>query len=218
MYYPSICFIIPTFNREEILNRCIEGLLNNIRYSGTFSILVGNDGDPLLSPEALYKTTVVEGPKRGYGANVNSLLRRAFNSGHYLFFQMDDDHILTKPLNLDFHAITLETDSTAGCIRLMGIAGHRYEARLEQMYWRLKWDAPELYMASNRPHLKHKRFHDSYGMYPENLKLGQTEEHFCHMCIDIARYRGGPDILVPLDTITESSWEHIGESWQAKGL
>lgn len=217
----NLCVIIPTYNRPEILRHCILGLQQNLRFEGQITYLVGDDSEDisrtLEATDGLRSVTVVPGPKEGFGKNVNTLLRSAESTGWELFLQLDDDHILTHPIDLTRHAEKLTLDPTVGAIRLMGIAGHNYEARLRGLYWEISWDSPELYITSNRPHLKHRRLHDVFGLYPEGLRLGHTEESFCHQCRDIAKVYGGPKVLVPLDTITEASWQHIGDSWQLHG-
>lgn len=221
MPLPNLAVIVPTYNRPDIVRTCILRLQEHLHYSGSVTYLVGDDSEvPLSAPalEGLRNVLIFNGPRNGLGANLNLLLRAALSSNFNLYLQMDDDHWLMKPLDLDPHVQHLVDDPTAGCIRLMGISGHHYTAQLKQSYWKLLWDAPELYLASMRPHLKHRRFHDVYGLYPEGLKLGQTEETFCHQCREYAHLYGGPDVLVPLDVLTESSWTHVGDSWQTKGL
>lgn len=136
---------------------------------------------------------------------------------------LDDDHWLTKPMDVTPHIKKLVEDPTAGAIRLMQVGGHKLIATLDEIYWRVRWDSPELYITSFRPTLRHRRFWEVYGMLPEGLRTGQTEESFCHRTLDIARTRimqGLPpvDVLIPLDVATESSWDHVGHSWQLEGL
>ena len=155
----------------------------------------------------------------GLGANLNMLLHKAIEDGMKLFFQMDDDHVLKVPLDLNQHVEKLLTDEDVGWIRLMNIGGHKYEATLVGIYWQIHWDSPELYIPSNRPHLKHIRFLSTFGFYPVGKTLGETEEGYCHQCKDIAKkfkYKV-PYVLVPLGVRTEDSWDHVGDSWQRKG-
>jgi hypothetical protein len=220
-------------------------LQKNLKYAGEVQLLVGDDslseeegfhlfdfkGDKqieglLLGPHEL---SVTGNPAQfGLGKNLNSLLARCQAAAIDYVIQQDDDHWLVKELDITPHVKKLMEDDTAGAIRLMGVGGHRYRATLDGRYWRIDWESAEVYIASNRPHLKKiSRFHGQYGMYPEGFKLGLTEEKFCHICIDTAKLNllhGQPtvDVLVPLDTLTESGWEHSeqhgGISWQAKGF
>jgi hypothetical protein len=137
--------------------------------------------------------------------------------------QMDDDHHLIEPLNLTPHVEKLMKDERAGWVRLMGIAGHNYRLRMDMQpfahYLIVDWDSPELYVTSNRPHIKKREFVKRYGLYPEGMKLGQTEESYCHQTKAAALKDANPlRVLVPLDVHTESAWAHVGDSWQGKGL
>lgn len=216
-----------------MLHQTIEFLRENLKYQGKVEILVGDDSPELdefladIEQEDLARY-FWHGEQYGLGRNLNSLLVKAQEMGIDYCLQQDDDHWLVKELDITPHVKKLIEDDTAGAIRLMGVGGHRYRANLDGRYWRIDWESPEVYIASNRPHLKKiSRFHGQYGMYPEGLKLGLTEESFCHICIDTARLkstRGLPtvDVLVPLDVMTESSWQHSeqhgGISWQARGF
>jgi hypothetical protein len=158
---------------------------------------------------------IVYSHNMGYGANVNTLIKLMKRAHVDIMMQMDDDHILSLPLDLDEHISTLRTMPGAGWIRLMGIGAHKYVADLREHYWFVHWDSPELYIPSNRPHIKRIDFHDHFGMYPEGLKLGHTEEAFCHQCVDLSRKPGEhPYVLVPLNSDSETAWHHVGRSWQ----
>lgn len=231
--WPEISVIIPTYNRPKILLETIVRLHNFLRYSGVITYHVGIDGEHdraaymLVNtvPEIHEHTRLYYGPNKGLGANLNALLEATASD---FLFQLDDDHHLLEPLNLDRHVRQLIENDNAGWIRLMGIGGHTYQATLHGTYWYIDWNSHgdyALYIPSMRPHLKHRRFHNFYGMYPEGKKLGETEEAFCHQCIDTFNKRkynttegDAPYVLVPLNSNSESAWAHVGESWQQKGL
>jgi glycosyltransferase involved in cell wall biosynthesis len=210
--WPTISVIIPTYNRPFVLRRVIDGLKKNLMYKGNIHYYIGVDGKikhgKMFSGDG--DITIIPGPNNGLGANLNRLIK---NAGKYLL-QLDDDHLLRQRLDLTPHVRKLKRDESAGWIRLMGVGYHDYIAALEENYWRVWWQSPELYIPSNRPHLKHRRFHKHFGLYPKSVLLGETEEIFCQRCKE---KKGGPDVLIPLDVMTESSWSHIGESWQIKG-
>lgn len=233
--WPSVIVIIPTFNRKAILTQTINLLQKNLKYSGPWRVLVGEDStDPeeYFGANLLEKSPVPISIHRhdhnlGLGANLNWLLKA--NPRNDFVLQMDDDHWLVQPLDITPHVKKLMEDETAGCIRLMGIGGHSYTATLgRDLYWRISWESAEVYIASNRPHLKSiSRFHGQYGFYPEGEKLGVTEEMFCHNCIDRAKLNliqgmRTVDVLIPLDVPTETGWQHNEHhgaiSWQARGF
>lgn len=239
MDWPNVMVGIPAYNRPDTICMTIGLLINSLKYSGNVHIVVSEDGDFQATVEAVMKerradsacfpaititgkhigtVTIVKGPQKGLGANLNHLLGIAETNGYDFIINMDDDHWLMKPLDLDPHVKHLLEDEQAGWIRFYGIGHHDYVGELRGRYWYVRWNSPSLYITSFRPHLKHIRFHKWFGKYPEGLKLGQTEESFCHQCKDIARKKGGPRVLVPL--LGDLDWEHgIGvESWQGKGM
>lgn len=217
---PSIAVIIPTFNRAIIVTRAVKALKDNLNYGGDIHYYVSVDGEDdterLLEATFGTEVYVTQGPHTGLGGNLNFLIRGVPES---FLFQMDDDHILKAPINLTPHVTEMLTYSEAAWVRLMGIGSHNYDARLRHQYWYVSWTSPELYIPSNRPHLKHKRFHEAYGLYTEGVTLAQTEERFCHQCRDIASGMiiDPPQVLVPLNSNSETAWDHVGESWQGKG-
>lgn len=165
----------------------------------------------------------------GLGANLNFLINIARKKDIYYYLQMDDDHHLLDRLPLHRHINYMIENILDGAawVRLMGIGFHDYTARLHAHYWWVSWDSiggTALYIPSNRPHLKHWSFHEFYGLYPEGLKLGETEEHWCHQCRNKAHmhfeehgdYDGIPHVLVPLnpEPDSERGWAHVGDSWQ----
>lgn len=230
--WPGVSVLIPTYNRLQVVADTVAMLAQMIDYPGTLTFWLGVDNDKESSRQVAVfvlkhcgvNVNAIEGPRRrnpaikGFlGANLNLLLRASRNDN--LLMQMDDDHHLLRRLDLKPHVERLMTDETAGWIRLMGVGFHRYCGCLDGRYWRVNWDSPELYIPSNRPHIKHRRFHEFYGVYPEGLKLGETEERFCHQCKDKAlmSLAYAPQVLVPLDTLTESGWDHVGQSFQQLG-
>lgn len=224
MDYPPLSILIVTFNRKEILRSTIAHLKEHLYYVGPIHYLIADDGSDdgtqAMLAEEFPDAELIQNWRTGMGANSNTGLHRAFELGDYVL-QIQDDMELRINLDLHPHIEKLMKDETAGYIRLWGVAGHNYEAKLEGMYWRLLWTCPDLYVASDRPHVKHKRFHDWAGFYPEGLKTAETEEAWCKQTKDVAA-NGNPtiDVMVPLNMLTETSWEHMGwhDRWRDKGL
>jgi len=223
MSLPTLNIIIPTFDRSRLVSQTITLLKENIEYSGKIQFMVGvagqDDTESLLSevhPDAI----LLKPPVSNLGNNLNHLLYSAFKYSP-IVMQMDDDHWLMEKLKVDDHVEKVIKDERVKWIRLMGVEGHGYTADLIEKYWVVKWDSSGpmcLYITSNRPHIKHVRFHENFGLYPENLKLGLTEEGFCHQCRDISvSLQDPPMVAVPL-TYDDTIWHHVGDSWQMKGL
>lgn len=230
--WPGVSVLIPTYNRLQVVADTVSLLAQMLDYPGQLTFWLGVDNDQ-ESPRQVIQhiqkqcgvnVNALDGPRRrdphskGYlGANLNMLIKASRVDN--LLMQLDDDHHLQRRLDLRPHVEVLLNDNTAGWIRLMGVGFHRYCGCLNGRYWRVNWDSPELYIPSNRPHIKHRRFHEFFGMYPEGLKLGETEEGFCHQCKNRARQTPdkAPQVLVPLDVLTESGWDHVGHSFQQQG-
>jgi GT2 family glycosyltransferase len=228
--WPTVAVLIPTFNRGELLNQNLRYLGANLKYEGSVKILVGDDSndDSLVflpeqsTVESTFPIQYWRNTERlGLGGNLNKLIEMA-GSETLLAIAMDDDHRLVKPLDITPFVKKLLEDPAAGWIRLMGTDSHKLSANLEGAFWRVSWWSSELYITSFRAHIfKLQDWSSMYGPYPVTEKIGQCEEKFAHICIDIARERinrGLPtlDVLVPLRA-PEEHWSESGHSFQLQG-
>ncbi len=203
--------------------------------------------DALAVNPDLIECTITE--RKGWGANVNAALAAA--QTEYIYFT-EDDYVLLRPLDLRPYVALMECDTWVGLVRL-GIVGHAgivatllesdisawlpgyqendsnrgYEGNGRLGYWRI---SPELsagpfgfYIYSNRPHLKHVRFHDEYGWYREGAKLADTEHAMNHAIRDVrSRYLSaghGPVGFQYQEIVCPANWvlwhfDHIGKSRQ----
>jgi glycosyltransferase involved in cell wall biosynthesis len=188
-----ISVIIPTYNRHEILVETLSGLQEHLRfyYPGDISFLISDDSPTgsedlrrnLELQEVFYDTRTIPGPGRGLGANLNHLLNSVDTD---IVLQMDDDHVLSRPLDITQYVKDLrEGRQSIGWIRLMFgeevdvsniTTYYKFSAKLQGRYWFPAAQVDELYIPSNRPHLKRVDFHssDNYGLYNETVKLGET--------------------------------------------
>lgn len=221
----ELTVLIPTYNRPDILPQTIGWLNDHLDFDGKIHILVGNDGDMNHATFGYHPKNVTElqGPRRGLGANLNMLLRAAKTD---IVLQMDDDHHLVKPLDITQYVKDLEEQrDNIGWVRLfIGTEEdlnnddpfYKFEARMVGRYWIPDPAGPELYIASNRSHLKHKRFHNVYGLYKEGVSLGETEAGFCHTYSDRQRLSevGLPWVAIPVAAPSFDTWQHVGQSWQ----
>lgn len=219
--YPPVSVLIPTYNRPETLLECVGALHRLVSYAGEWRIIIGNDGDRPIATTG--RDTALNQPTGSLGANLNRLIAATPDS---ILLQLDDDHILQSPLDITPHVERLMSDERAGWIRLWlpectcdGTYYYHFKGTMRGAYWAVDPQS-ELYGPSNRPHIKHRRFHEHFGYYPEGLKLGATEETFCHAWQERAK-EGGPDVLIPVHLGSPRQWRHgedVGvESWQSKG-
>lgn len=223
MDWPPLAILSMTYNRRDILEDTLKHINEHLWYEGPKQYFVADDGSDDGTQSMLMQfpdMTLIQNQRVGLGANSNSGLRLAMAYAP-LILQFQDDMQLKSSLDLHPHAERLLSDETCGYIRLWGVGGHRYTANLEGNYWRVWWNSDDLYIPSDRPHLKHRRFHEFFGFYPEGLKSAETEDAWCHQCKDRAGGNGKKlDVLVPQNALTESTWEHMayGSRWRDKGL
>lgn len=143
-----------------------------------------------------------------YGADAN----KAWNAAHEqvdLTFWLEDDWELVREFELKPYANLLLNNADIGMVRLgylnlgmkgstLGFEGH--------MYWKLQRDA-DSYVFTGHPSLRHRRFREAYGPYPEGLKPGETELGYAW------QYRSGtgPEIVYPADIGIYGPFGHIGQ-------
>lgn len=222
--WPPLAIVIVTYNRCATLLETIQRLHDHLYYAGPWHVIVADDGsDDGTQAELAARfphAILVQSRRAGLGANTNAGLRAAFALSPFVL-QLQDDMHLKYTFDLHPHIERLTRDETAGMIRLWGIGGHALEGRLEGEHWRVYWHSPDLYIPSDRPQLKHRRFHEHFGMYPEGLPTAATEEAWCHQCKGRAGLEGRQlDVLVPQGIETERNWEHMhwGQRWRDQGL
>lgn len=212
MTWPPLAILIVTYNRRDVLLETLRRLHEHLDYAGPHHLIIADDGSDDGTLEAVdhhYPAAMpVVSQRVGMGANTNAGLRAAFAWSDYVLQLQDDMHVLHH-FDLHPHVAKLRDDSTAGFVRLWGVGGHRYTATLDQAHWRIDWACEELYIPSDRPQLKHWRFHNHFGFYPEGLRTDQTEDAFCHQCKDRAT-PGAPAVLIPHGVDVERNFEHVG--------
>lgn len=224
MDWPHLSILVVTYNRVGTLNETLHRLKQHTYYIGPRSYIVADDGSDDGTQDMLAtnhpEVTLVQSDRKGLGANANAGLREAMYRGPVILQLQDDLHLLSH-LDLHPHVERLMNDETSGYIRLWGVGGHRYTANLEGNYWRVWWNSDDLYIPSDRPHIKHRRFHEFFGLYPEGHKAAETEDAWCHQCKDRAGSGGRQlDVLVPQNQLTEITWEHVAwnQRWREVGL
>ncbi len=202
--FPPVTVLICTYNRLDEILMTVEAL-SEFLYYPQLRWLVCDDSSPhgyihKLRKEGLFRKLGVEvvstNKNSGWGANVNNGLRAV--KTNYIFF-IEDDYVLDCPLDLRLGVALLETKPHIGMLRYRGTAGdipvyHQFQAdisafvplyqegispvRGKMTYLQFNAGSPTAYVYSHGAHLKHRRFHQFYGMYPEGRKLGETEEAF----------------------------------------
>lgn len=238
---PPVTVLIITYNRRAELNQTLKALYNYLYYDGVIRYLIADDCTGGVYKEAvLYdiqqfnhvqdKVEFISTPvNSGWGGNFNHAYSHVTDDFVLL---IEDDYLCTHPIDISPFVALMLAHTGIGLVRLDGIAGHKAVCHVAESdihdylphyrqgvslpgklnYFLLDNSSRETWLYSNRPHLKHRRFHDFYGLYPEGLKLGHTEESYAHHVKDMMLLENAPAIAVPLDAT--SYFDHIGKSYQ----
>lgn len=220
--------LIPTYKRAAIVQRTVDLILSNLRHLGQVTIYVGDDsgdGETAAALRGYPSTMVLKSPGRGLGANLNTLLRATSDD---LLVQIDDDHQLIAPLDLTPHIDKLAREPLAGWVHLMMNAQLNehwdvsdFSLRGDDLrHWRIMPDSPCKFMASNQPHIKHRRAHQHYGLYGEPEKTWQQETEFNERVQRMHRAEPdtSPRFFVPVEAYGFRHWKHIGDSYVQRGM
>lgn len=225
MGWPTVGVLIVTWNRPKVLRATLNALKEHLRYSGPLMWHLADDKSPgsyvhdvmAEYPELDFSYTIT--PRLGWGANCNTGLMYLNAKVKYIFL-CEDDYIALRPIKLDQGVALLETAEDVGVVRYDGIAGHYLNLELRECrntpvgtfsYLRILKHSPFLYVYSHRPHLKHVRFHDYYGLYKQNIPLGATEEDFAKR---VYNDKGDGPITSCLADGIQRHFDHVGKTRQ----
>lgn len=161
------------------------------------------------------------------GGNINVGIRFAQKNGSLIYMLVFDDWALLRGLDIRPHVDILDNRNDVGFIRLSywvpGMSGVcvNYPAprmnNAHHMWVRLvrKWTlfnpwATDTYMISTQPFLAHMRFHEAYGMHPENVNAGEAEIGLGKQYNESPLGENGPQVLYPIGPgVTHAPWGHM---------
>jgi len=213
---PSLPLIFLTYGaseqRTEYARRTLVSAMTYLRYSGELLWMVADDGSDndhwnlvtsLADPLAHLS---FRSDRAGYGANANRAWANA-SSISPVSLWLEDDWELSEPIDLTEYVEILMYYYSVGMIRLgnlptglsMKSVGYSSKVCLEI-------DRGSQYAFSGNPHLKHIRFREAYGDYPEGLSPGDTEVAYDHQIRNLS----GPTIIRPAELGQWGPWGHIG--------
>jgi len=221
MTWPDLTVLIVTYRREQEIRQTLLALREHLHYAGRLLWHIADDGSPpgyltSLEKEFSFINSVSITNRRGWGVNVNTALRQTKTDYAYL---NEDDYVPMTGIDLTQGVRLMQLHPEVGLVRYDGISGHIGQSlRLCEALPHSQLDylviEPELtqghFTYSHRPHLKHKRFHEYYGLYAEGLPLADTEVEFGKR---VMRMADGPQIAI-LDNGIRRAFEHIGKSRQ----
>ncbi len=218
--YPQVIVLIITYRRIDLAIETIKSVKEKLIYPN-IGFHIADDGSGYEYVKALaheigpnYEITTTDSKRAGVGANMNmgieAVLQRA---DHWL--HLEDDWVLKYPLNLTPMVDVLTQDASIGMVRLgrltAGLKAETYSSA-GYVWWQLVRDS-NTYVYSGNAALKHRRFHDKYGPYKEQLMPGQTELWYCNRFNITPK---GPEILWPGHLSSEQVFHHIGDSQSFK--
>lgn len=239
---PDITVLICTYERPTEIVLTLEALDTYLSYPAErLHWLIADDSSVASTIASIKKSAVFKKLKpkivktdtnSGWGKNVNNGLQQV--DTEFVFF-LEDDYCPKAHIDLDHTVPIMLEKPDIGMFRYRGTAGshlvyHGFEADIREYvpkdwasgigavpgkitYLQLDSGSPDLYLYSHGPHLKHRRFHEFYGKYPEGLLLGQTEEFYAHTVKDKMREPGAPAIAI-LPGYINMLFDHIGKSYQ----
>lgn len=217
-----VTILIVTFARPKEISKTIYGFLKNQNYPLEYLNFHLADNDTsgrfgikdyvamILKDFHFLKWSYTIEKKPGWGNNVNTALKKIKDD--YIFLIEDDREAYGK-IDLASGVKLLHDKADVGLVRYDGIAGHvgtvleLCEDGKEIPYLTINQrlsKRPITY--SNQPHLRHKRFTQYYGFYPENTKLGNCEKLYA---LHVKRNPDGPKIAILQDGI-QNRFNHLG--------
>jgi len=212
-----ITVILQTFKRTDVALRTIAAARRNLIYGGKLSWYVADDGSPAEHVQAVLEVVggdllAYHSERRGYGANANAAWS-AVDQVSALTFWLEDDWELRQPLDLYRYAALLMETHEVGMVRLgvlnLDMRGRSW-AHGGSVYWKLDRE-PHLEgtpVFTGHPSLRHRRYRQVYGDYPEGLLPGETELAYAYQF-----RQGSPDspaIVWPADYPANGYFGHIG--------
>lgn len=208
----GIVVIFLTYARTEYAVRSIRAAIRYLR-GPEMRWYVADDGSEPAHLAAV--TSELSGQlsagwhseRMGYGASANKAWHIAHEFGDLSLF-LEDDWELERELDLTPYAQLLECRPDIGMVRLGYLNLHmRGDVFGEngRLYWLLDRTA-DPYVFTGHPSLRHRRFREDYGAYPEGLNPGATELGYA------LQYRNGKgsEIVWPASMGEWGCFAHIG--------
>jgi hypothetical protein len=212
-----ITVILQTYKRTDVALRTIAAARQHLRYGNLLRWYVADDGSPAEHVGAVLEAVggdliAHHSVRRGYGANANAAWDAVDPSGALTLF-LEDDWELRAPLDLYPYAALLMETHEIGMVRLgvlnLDVRGRTW-AHGGQVYWKLDHE-PHLEgtpVFTGHPSLRHRRYRQAYGDYPEGLLPGETELAYAYQFRQGSQ--DGPGIVWPAEYPPSGLFGHIG--------
>jgi len=222
--YILLSIVFTTYARTEYATRTIGSILSNLTYAGLpadrnpdICWFVVDDGSQQSHLDAIESALSGQNvgyflsQRRGYGANVNDAWRRSWETSSVSLL-LEDDWELRQALDVTPYVRLLEYNTLVGMVRLGYLpVGLRLNSVGHEGRMYLQVEPETQYFFSGNPHLKHRRFGEQYGFYPEGKNPGDTELAYDWQCRERANSQTQtPRIWWPLAIGDVHLFGHIG--------
>lgn len=185
---PLVSVVVLTYRRWETLERTVQSFRAHVDVED-YELIICDDGGSSVEErrriEGLEPDLVIWNDRCSYGRSANAGIRAAH--GEFIFHLEDDQLIINSGHFLEAGITVLRELPEVGLVQYYGenelfrLRAHRAVGNLQVEI--LPFAGPtvtglDLFRYKNRPHLKHRRFHQVNGLYPEGYGAFETEYRF----------------------------------------
>lgn len=212
--------VFQTYQRTAYALATIAAIKKYLDYPVRWLVVDDGSGVSDTSPASLVDTAHVDAvckaigddllyihsERIGYGALANIAWRESAKHDPITLW-LEDDWILQDHFDPSHYIEFLQFEQHIGMVRLARIPIGLHSDIIgdgAEVYLRLKKGSG--YYFSGNPSIRHVRFYDVYGNYPEGLQPGDTEVEYDRRIQGFA----GPDIIFPVNVGTWGLFGHIG--------
>ena len=212
---PKLVICLLTYQRTDYALRCIDTVVENLRFDGPIGWYVGDDGSAphhvgkVIDALSVRDAEVIgmHSQRMGPGPSWNRAIEKALEVSDF-WLHLEEDWTLNRELDVTPYIQLLTERTDVGMVRLgylavgldlfsVGHAGRHY----------LQMQRSTQYAVSGNPAIRHRRFHEAYGGYPADRNPGE-----CEIMLDAAfRAKAGPEVWWPVDLGGWSVFGHIGQ-------
>ena len=221
----DVVIILQTYQRTAYALRTIQAAERHLKYKdGTLFWYIADDGSEpahvaelerailnTTGPDSQWGALGAHTEKLGYGASANKAWRAALERSAFSLW-LEDDWELSRDLDLTPYVRLLAQHDDVGMVRLghlaidldcrtVGYDGVHYLNILPTTN----------YQFSGNPSLRHRRFWEAFGEYPEGLNPGNTEIAYDAQIRNVGLNTNAPRIVWPVDLGGWGVFAHIGE-------
>lgn len=221
--YPQLSILLITYKRLSVALKTIQGLGNNLKYSGDIHWHIADDdsgqeyidtlGVAIVDAQARLgrpgPITYSNAQRKGVGISMNLGQHTCWNKSDYVLW-LEDDWYLKHEFDMNLCVRFLHEHCNYGMIRLgylqVGLKALTVSG-CDRLWWAIDRSSNDPFVFTGHASLRHKRFFEVYGDYSGGLTPGNTECDYAYKFLKTA----GPDIVYPAWYGNWGPFDHIGE-------